>query len=602
MKQEILMLAVLMMSAACTEISVPNKVDSGEYRTLYFTSEKPVTGDETKTYYDPVSNGILWESGDKIIVALSNSAELEQDTYTGVDVPSRVWGNAYLYSAPAAISDEGKTAKFALTETEPCPFPTTSGKYRFHALYPFSALFAYGNVSIWDWGVSVGTTADNKGQYPTATSYDPNMDIMLGISQKEYDGINSKITDGEDIPMVFDRLVTHGKITVTNIPNEMTNITKAVIKGPEGCTMSGIYYINVLGKEFGGDDKANLNYVILNYDSSGSKDDGVKSTASLGEVVDGQFDLWFCTKPIEIAEGEPLTISLYNESGCLSRTIKANSNGIKFEKNKLSTLTVSMKDMFYSEYSYQLLKEPGGEPLEDNVLDLPRTAGVTEFYVRTNAGNDIYFESSLSNIVSIYPESETTYIDDKGWNVIKCKVVHKENHSISSKIEGTIKINIAKYGSYEYIPYDLKILQSAGNGDLVIGDWTGDYVEMAGLLWYPCNLGFDLDHPFGKYYQWGRKDGQYAYCDNTSTKFAVAQFDEESGKFSGTVDNSTIYQASGNWFKNDKDVATFNWPEDNQSAAYDGMGNPCPENWRLPTINEWKALAELFSDDNYTYS
>lgn len=367
MKKEILMLAVLMMSAACTEISVPDKVNSGEYRTLYFTSEKPVSGDETKTYYDPVSNGILWESGDKIIVALSNSAELEQDTYTGVDVPSRVWGNAYLYSAPAAISDEGKTAKFALTETEPCPFPTTSGKYRFHALYPFSALFAYGNVSIWDWGVSVGTTADNKGQYPTATSYDPNMDIMLGISQKEYDGINSKITDGEDIPMVFDRLVTHGKITVTNIPNEMTNITKAVITSPEGCTMSGIYYINVLGKEFGGDDKANLNYVILNYDSSGSKDDGVKSTVPLGQVVDGQFDLWFCTKPIEIAEGEPLTISLYNESGCLSRTIKANSNGIKFEKNKLSTLTVSMKDMFYSEYSYQLLKEPGGEPLEDNL-------------------------------------------------------------------------------------------------------------------------------------------------------------------------------------------------------------------------------------------
>ena len=598
MKKEILMLAVLMMSAACTEISVPDKVNPEGYRTLYFTSEKPVSGDETKTYYN--NGDILWGPGEeKIAVVLSNSAVTVEDKISGT-VPQRVWEHAYLYSEAATISEDKKTATFALTENETCPFPTSSGKYRFHAIYPTDALFTSENVSIWEWGVYVGTRGPKRpGQYPSATSYDPNMDVMLGISQNEYSSFpaTGDALMTQTIPMIFDRLVTHVKIHLTDISNTMTNITKAIITGPKGCTMSGIYYINVLKKDLGsspstGETKAGYNYVILNY---GSSDPKVPSGV---EISGNTFDLWFCTQPIEIAAGQPLTISLYNEKGCLSRQITAREGGIKFEKNKLSTLTVSMASGEYSTYTYELLNSNKETVTQ---LELPRTSGVTEFYVRTNAGNDIYFKSSLSNIVSIYPELETTYIDDKGWNVIKCYAVHKENHSISNKIEGTITINIAKYGSYEYIPYDLKILQSAGEGDVVKGDWTGDYVEMAGLLWYPCNLGFDLDHPFGKYYQWGRKDGQYAYCDNTSTKFAVAQFDEESGKFSGTVDNSTIYQASGNWFKNDKDVATFNWPEDNQSAAYDGMGNPCPENWRLPTINEWKALAELFSDDNYTY-
>lgn len=357
MKKEILMLAVLTMSAACTEISVPNKVDSGEYRTLYFTSEKPVSGDETKTYYGGDKN-ILWGPGEeRIAVVMSNSAVTVEDKISG-SVPQRVWGDGGLYSNPAVISDGGKTATFSLTENDYCKFPTSSGTYRFHAIYPTEAAFTFSNVSYWDWGVFVGTREDGCGQYPSTDTFDPLADVMLGISRDPY----TSFSGSEDalmtqtIPMIFDRLVTHVKISLTDIPDNVTNITKAIITGPKGCTMSGIYYINVLKKELGsspstGETKAAYNYVILNYGSSDSKGEDKIEAPSGVEISGNTFDLWFCSQPIEITSGQPLTISLYNEGGCLSRQITARAGGIKFEKNKLSTLTVSMKTGEYSTYT-----------------------------------------------------------------------------------------------------------------------------------------------------------------------------------------------------------------------------------------------------------
>ena len=595
MKKRILLAAAIIACfAACEKSPAPDTGDSGERMTLYFTGEKPDRQADVKTYYDPASNSILWsQSGEYMMVAMSNSAETEEETYSpGVMVPKRAL-NRILQSNEAVVSADGKTAKFSLTEnSDGITFPTGEGRYRFHSVYPASASRGLGNVSIWDWLVFVGTNPEESGQCPSATSYDPRADVMLGISQQEY----SEVTSGMEIPMIFERLVTHGKITLTNIPSQMTNITKAVITAPEGCTMAGIYYINVLGKEFGGDDKSNQNYVVLNYTSSeGGK---VKAAAEPGQVIDGTFDLWFCTKPFEILEGQPLTISLYNETGCISRRIVARSEGIKFEKNKLSSLTVSMASASYSDYTYEISMTPDGEKVDK--LELPRTAGVTEFYVRTNAGTDLDFDySSYPNLLSLYMDWDYKQVDSRGWNVMKCTAVHKENHSRTTKNEGTVKVKVYGYGIYEpVVSSSLQVSQNAGDGQVVIGDWTGDPVEMAGLLWYPCNLGFDLEHPFGKYYQWGRRAGQYPYCDDNTTKFAYPVYGEN-GAITA-VDDNTYYAASNNWFKyddpetNPHPTVDFNWPETNDSP-YLGMGNPCPEGWRVPTTAEWKALSKLIS-------
>ena len=591
MKKEILMLAASLMSIACEMTLVPDQEATGERMTLYFTGEKPDRQADVKTYYDPASDAILWsQSGEYMMVAMSNSAETEGEWYdANVQVPKRAL-NGILQSNEAVVTADGKSAKFSLTEDAErgITFPTGEGKYRFHSVYPASASYGLGNVSIWDWLVFVGTYPGGSGQFPSATSYDPRADVMLGISQQEY----TEVTSGMEIPMVFDRLVTHGKITLTNIPAQMTKVTKAVITAPEGCTMAGIYYINVLGKEFGGDDKSNYNYVVLNYTSSeGGK---VKAAAEPGQVVDGTFDLWFCTKPFEILEGQPLTISLYNETGCVSRQILARSEGIKFEKNKLSSLTISMASASYSDYTYEISMTPDGEKVDK--LELPRTAGVTEFYVRTNAGTDLNFDySAYPNLLSLYNEWDYKQVDSRGWNVMKCIAVHKENHSRTTKNEGSVTVNINGYGTHEpVVSSALQVSQRAGDGQVVIGDWTGDPVEMAGLLWYPCNLGFDLEHPFGKYYQWGRRAGQYPYCDDNTTKFAKPVYDENTGAIVGPVDGDTYYSAGCNWYNNSTDMPNFNWPETDDSP-YLGMGNPCPAGWRVPTKAEWTALSKFIS-------
>lgn len=594
MKKEILMLAALLMSIACEMTLVPDQEATGERMTLYFTGEKPATESDTKTYYDPASDAILWsQSGEYMMVAMSNSAETEGEWYDeNVQVPKRAL-NRILQSNEAVVSADGKTAKFSLTENAEygITFPAGEGKYRFHSVYPASASCGLGNVSIWDWLVFVGTNPEESGQFPSATSYDPRADVMLGISQKEY----TEVTSDMEIPMVFDRLVTHGKISLTGIPAEMTNVTKAVITGPEGCTMSGIYYINVLNKSFELNPeyvKRSNNYVVLNYASSESGKE-VKAAANPGQIVDGKFDLWFCTQPIEIAEGQPLTISLYNETGCISRRIVARSEGIKFEKNKLSSLTVSMASASYSDYTYEISMTPDGEKVDK--LELPRTAGVTEFYVRTNAGTDLDFDySAYPNLLSLYNEWDYKQVDSRGWNVMKCIAVHKENHSRTTKNEGSVTVNINGYGTEPVVSSSLQVSQNAGDGQVVIGDWTGDPVEMAGLLWYPCNLGFDLSHPFGKYYQWGRRDGQYPYCDDNTTKFAQPVYDENTGAIVGPVDGDTYYSAGRNWYNNSTDMPHFNWPETDDSP-YLGMGNPCPAGWRVPTKAEWTALSKLIS-------
>lgn len=589
MKKKILLAAVLLVPVACAKTEVPQAPK--ERITIHFTGQKPEP--DSKTYYDSSTDGILWSrSGECMMVAMSNSAVKETDPLWNREVPKRVWGYNLLKSADAVVSADGRTATFSLTEdsNKGMSFPTGTGKFRFHSVYPAAASYGLGNVSVWDWLVFVGNTPEGSGQYPSATSYDPRADVMLGISQKEY----SSVTSGMKVPMVFDRLVTHGKISLTDIPAEMTDITRAVITAPAGCTMAGIYYINVLGKEFGGDDKSNQNYVVLNYAGSG-KD--VKSAAQPGEVINGKFDLWFCTKPIEIAAGQPLTISLYNETGCVSRQIVARAGGIRFEKNKLSSLTVSMATGVYSPYSYDLLMSPDGEPVQS--LNLPRTAGVTEFYIRTNAGDNVDFDfSSASNIRSMYMDYESTLVDAQGRKVMRCTAVHRENHSLSETVDGTVGIRITGYGSYEpVLSSSLSLHQAAGAGDVVIGDWTGDAVRIGDLFWYPCNLGFDNEHPFGKYYQWGRRDGQYPYCDDTSVKYVRPSFDA-SGVFVGEPDADTFYSTDGNWFINHSDVVDFDWPQGND-GQYKGMGNPCPEGWRIPTIAEWEYMSGLFSTYDY---
>lgn len=588
MKKTIILSTLAVTTLACQMVPEFENPSPSEKVTIYFSSEKPASESETKTYYSEAEKGVLWSpSGEYLSVAISNNAHKvkDNDLVGGGAVPDLV---NVLSSNEGTVSADGKTATFSVSMDEKFAGSLSDGEYRFHAVYPASASFGLGNMSIWDWGVFVGTRYDERGQYPPEGTFDPQCDVMLAISKSDYQNITSEM----NVDLIFERLVTHGKITLKGL-TPSTSINKAIIKVPAYCTMTGVYYINVIDKNLS-EDKANRNYTILNYitDSEGGKK-STKAVAS-GRPVneDGTFDLWFCTKAVEIQPGDKLTVTLYTADGIIERSITANSNGIKFEQNKLSTLSINMSEQSLTGYYCEILETPHGTALTS--LPLPRTGGKKTFYLKTNAGNSVNFDiSACQSVYSITPTSDAILQED-GTYLIEYVITHRPNWSISKTVEDTVPISIRIYGD-EIYNTTLKFSQECGRGEIVneTEGWTADPVVIGGYRWYPVNLGFSLTQPYGKYYQFGRYAGQYAYCDDNSTKYEVPIYDGNF-LFKGTPDDDTFYGNTYWWYSKDTPPSTYfteDWIQ-NDSALDKGKGNPCPAGWRLPTREECQILID----------
>lgn len=614
MKKPIFFAALFMaLFSACEKQFENHSTDrQNEADVLVLSGVKP-TATSVRTYYDSESNNILWSpKGEKIRIVVSDVSDLYEDGYPKMYLMG-------MESEEGVVSDGGKTAKFSVPLTdnpesewnERMKFPAKEGRYRVHAVYPsVAANRGLGNATPWDWLVSIGSDEDYFRQYPTADGYDPDCDVMLGISKEEY----TSITKGMEVPMVYERMVTHGKITLENLPSELKTVSEVKIVAPEDRVLVGIYYINILDKSQSYE-KGNYNTITLKYDRL----DEDRSNGGR-KVVDGSMDLWFCTQPFELNEGESLTIIIRGKDsegnkGTVTRTISARAEGIKFEKNKFCSLSVNMSSCPFTSLYYQvsLSKEDWKEVSEINV---PRNASVTYFYVKTNIQSGFHFESQF-NIAEeefIFTEGIRKSFGElagDGSTIYTVYVAAKENHKVSRTTTLPYRLVFSNEGLYR----DLTITQCGGTGDVVLGDWTGDYVPMDNLLWYPVNVGATEEHPYGgKYFQWGRKDGQLPWLEDNTYSVKKSVFGED-GLFVGTPDPKVTYTTDANtnpcWFdkKLDNLISVnhpFDWPAVDTAP---GMGNPCPEGWRIPTIAEWKRFKNSFGmgevkthTDGYMYN
>lgn len=614
MKKPIFFAALFMaLFSACEKQFENHSTDrQDEADVLVLSGVKP-TATTVKTYYDQASNGILWSpKGEKIRIVVSDVSDFYEDGYPKMYLMG-------MESEEGVVSDGGKTAKFSVPLTddpesewnERMKFPAKEGRYRVHAVYPsVAANRGLGNATPWDWLVSIGSDEDYFRQYPTADGYDPDCDVMLGISKEEY----TSITKGMEVPMVYERMVTHGKITLENLPSELKTVSEVEIVAPEDRVLVGIYYINVLDKSQSYE-KGKYNTITLKYDRL----DEDRSNGGR-KVVDGSMDLWFCTQPFELKAGEYLTIIIRGKDsegnkGVVTRTISARAEGIKFEKNKFCSLSVNMSSCPFTSLYYQvsLSKEDWKEVSEINV---PRNASVTYFYVKTNIQSGFHFESQF-NIAEeefIFTEGIRKSFGElagDGSTIYTVYVAAKENHKVSRTTTLPYRLVFSNEGLYR----DLTITQCGGTGDVVLGDWTGDYVPMDNLLWYPVNVGATEEHPYGgKYFQWGRKDGQLPWLEDNTYSVKKSVFGED-GLFVGTPDPKVTYTTDANsspcWFdkKLDNLISVnhpFDWPAVDTAP---GMGNPCPEGWRIPTIAEWERFKNSFGmgevkthTDGYMYN
>ena len=132
------------------------------------------------------------------------------------------------------------------------------------------------------------------------------------------------------------------------------------------------------------------------------------------------------------------------------------------------------------------------------------------------------------------------------------------------------------------------------------GDYVDEYginhgqgVEIDGVVWAPVNCGYHAtDYQYGKLYQWGRKYGQ-GYDSNDATVPSIvsgpahfsASLLESSSNIFYTVSSSYSYD----WLSVNTQNATL-WNSGTWESPVKTEYDPCPEGWRLPTIDEWDDL------------
>lgn len=136
--------------------------------------------------------------------------------------------------------------------------------------------------------------------------------------------------------------------------------------------------------------------------------------------------------------------------------------------------------------------------------------------------------------------------------------------------------------------------------DEFTGEILGYGVNINGVIWAPVNCGFHkTDYPYGKLYQWGRSAGQ-GYKAESAGGIAADKDEpsiEETLYFGDTIDPSVYYigTESGQWMTNYDGFGIFNdetdWNDLSEKFdGYEGIGNPCPQGWKVPSYNDWAKL------------
>ena len=142
----------------------------------------------------------------------------------------------------------------------------------------------------------------------------------------------------------------------------------------------------------------------------------------------------------------------------------------------------------------------------------------------------------------------------------------------------------------------------------------GQGVRIDGVVWAPVNCGYHSnDFKYGKLYQWGRKYGQ-GYSDGLASSGSDQSYPDGDDLLSYPVDPN-IGQLSKN---DDRFYYMTDSPKDWSIMDYDDYWNlgddsdpikteydPCPDGWRVPTLNELSSLiknkSEWISDEKGQY-
>lgn len=272
--------------------------------TLSVTSDMPSLGSSadvrSKTLWD--GETITWSSGDQISIGVVHDHAWLKDLYSSrpldmdceqavfnIDVPSSLTGTVQLYSVYPTSSVSGDLSQAPFLE------------------------------------ITIPSV-----QIPSADSFDPSSDLMVGKTNESFQGIPQ-----DNIPLYWSRLVAHAELTLTSMGIGQDETIESVTLKSQGETFAGRYILDVQQQKLSPSNEDTVSELVVRCD---------RLTLS----QDGSLRVWASLAPCLLTD---LEVIVTTDKALYSRTLSSCS--LDFRKNTRNILSIDMssaeEDMLPSE-------------------------------------------------------------------------------------------------------------------------------------------------------------------------------------------------------------------------------------------------------------
>ena len=305
--KSLMLVAVAAMGFACQE----NVADFTPERANEVVMTITADVEETRTYIDEENKIVKWSEGDQLKV-IENSA-------------------VYRTSEAATIDADGK-AQFAVS------FPKNDGAVTYNAVFPASAVVEEAEVNVNEVQVAV-----KSFQYPTATSFDPQADVLVA-KELEFDA------QPEALNMQFKRIVSLGKMTLNNIVGDAA-ISKVVFT-VENKGLAGRNTVNTTTGEVVS--YGDVNTITLTY----------------AEPIVSR-DIYFTCNPFKLVADDTFKVTVIcDDNTAYVREVTLEDNKeLKFTEGDMSTFSVAMEKVNTQTVSgWNLVKDVNDLAVGDQII------------------------------------------------------------------------------------------------------------------------------------------------------------------------------------------------------------------------------------------
>ena len=317
-------LAVAVAFASCQMEELPSCNDERSKGSGLFLTFCADTAVATRTEWNGAT--VIWSAGDQISVAYEVNGAWSENIYD---------------SEP--LGESVAKARFSVqTDLE----GTEKGSLRFYGIYPSSAVSSDFSE------VPVVTVTVPSAQKVSGATYDSRADIMLAESYYEYE----KVPDSS-VPMLWNRLVAHADITLSNISlSDGETLDMVMLTADDNAVMTGDFTVNLLSGE--------CEAIVSSLPSNRVSID----VSSLAVDESGNLNVWAAFMP---CVSESLTVELMTSRGRYIRNI--NSCALDFMANTHNVLQIDMSSGFVEKIdteAFELLDldYPGLEMVKSHYL------------------------------------------------------------------------------------------------------------------------------------------------------------------------------------------------------------------------------------------